>query len=505
MVARGMVVVHATEDEALAAVAAEAARAAEVPGALATTVATNAQALAVNEAVRAQRVAAGLVDDRRVAVGMDGVRIGAGDQITTRRNDPDLGVANREHWRVQEIRRGAVVAEEAGRRVTLPPGYVAQAVQLGYATTDYGAQGTTAARSVTLAGEATTAGGLYVAATRGRYENTVHVVAADLDGARDQLTAALSRDRADRGLEAARQRAEREAVAVPQPPVERPAIDPATWTSAAELDRRAEAIERRLREALRETEPRPVMDDATWQAADVRDRQAAAAARERAAGHRREAARAEAGRPDLLASATGDYLGAREAARTIEEGPGRFRRHAGRVDEAEALRRQVASRWSDYQLPDAAWSDETVRSAAERAVDRSLARTVKDHRRAAAQEERRAASLEGYVTDRDARQQEIRRANDLRATAREQRLPLIDQDREDLDHDRAVRDERTATMTPAEVAAADAARDSYLTTETITRLVEAGASAGRDAPRPSFEPPTMEPPGLGLEGPGLEL
>jgi hypothetical protein len=36
--------------------------------------------------------------------------------------------------------------------------------------------------------------------TRGRHRNTLHVVAADLDDAREQFTAALQRDRADRGL-----------------------------------------------------------------------------------------------------------------------------------------------------------------------------------------------------------------------------------------------------------------------------------------------------------------
>lgn len=100
MVDRGMVVVHQSEAEALTAIAAEAAQAAEAPGELATTVGTNAQAQAVNEAARAERVLAGAVDDRRVAAGMEGVRIGAGDRITTRRNDPDLGGSNRENWTV---------------------------------------------------------------------------------------------------------------------------------------------------------------------------------------------------------------------------------------------------------------------------------------------------------------------------------------------------------------------------------------------------------------------
>ena len=117
-----------------------------------------------------------MVDDVRVAAGMDGARIGAGDRIVTRRNDAAADVANRETWTVEAIRTdGAVLARHRDRRVRLDAGYVAEAVQLAYATTDYGNQGVTVDRSVTWVSEATTAGGLYVGATRGRYDNTLHV------------------------------------------------------------------------------------------------------------------------------------------------------------------------------------------------------------------------------------------------------------------------------------------------------------------------------------------
>jgi len=69
------------------------------------------------------------------------------------------------------------------------PAYVASAAQLGYATTDYGNQGVTTERSLTWVGEATSAAGLYVGATRGRYGNTVHVVADGLDDARAEIVA----------------------------------------------------------------------------------------------------------------------------------------------------------------------------------------------------------------------------------------------------------------------------------------------------------------------------
>ena len=130
------------------------------------------------------------------------------------------------------------------------PAYVASAAQLGYATTDYGNQGVTTERSLTWVGEATSAAGLYVGATRGRYGNTVHVVADGLDDARAEIVAALGRDRTDRGLSAGRALAEAGALAVERPatPVPQVAprrplvmprrpVDPVTWRTEAELDR----------------------------------------------------------------------------------------------------------------------------------------------------------------------------------------------------------------------------------------------------------------------------
>jgi len=77
---------------------------------------------------------------------------------------------------------GALSAREGDQRVVLEPVYVATAAQLGYATTDHANQGVTTGRSLTWVGEATSAAGLYVGATRGRYANTVHVVAGALEG-----------------------------------------------------------------------------------------------------------------------------------------------------------------------------------------------------------------------------------------------------------------------------------------------------------------------------------
>jgi hypothetical protein len=66
---------------------------------------TRDHAATFNAAIRDRLVAAGAVDDHRAAVTADGQRIGAGDAVVTRRNDPTLGVANRETWMVTRVHR----------------------------------------------------------------------------------------------------------------------------------------------------------------------------------------------------------------------------------------------------------------------------------------------------------------------------------------------------------------------------------------------------------------
>jgi hypothetical protein len=173
----------------------------------AITTATNDEARELNACIRDRRVQQGAVDNTRTSTGSDGLPIGAGDVIQTRRNDNDLGVANRQIWTVQHVGDdGAVwVRNDASRQthqrtVRLPSEYVAQYTHLAYAATAYGVQGATVMESHTVLSDALDAAGVYVGMTRGRTSNRLHVVAADLDEARDQFTAALERDRADRGL-----------------------------------------------------------------------------------------------------------------------------------------------------------------------------------------------------------------------------------------------------------------------------------------------------------------
>ena len=64
---------------------------------------TREQVAALNGAIRDRLVADGTVDDRRGVVTDAGERLGVGDRVMTRRNDRDLGVANRDTWTITGI------------------------------------------------------------------------------------------------------------------------------------------------------------------------------------------------------------------------------------------------------------------------------------------------------------------------------------------------------------------------------------------------------------------
>ena len=113
----------------------------------AVTVTSNEEARAVNSSIRDERVARGEVDDQCTAYGSDGLPIGAGDLIQTRKNRTDLGVANRQQWIVQHVADdGTLSVLEAGsdrkrqRTVRLPAEYVTEHTHLSYAATSYGVQ-----------------------------------------------------------------------------------------------------------------------------------------------------------------------------------------------------------------------------------------------------------------------------------------------------------------------------------------------------------------------------
>ncbi|PZS14678.1 MAG: TrwC relaxase, partial [Pseudonocardiales bacterium] len=199
---RGQIQVHGSDADRLAALAASAADATASGSATVVVADTREQVAALNAAIRDRLVAAGLVmdDDHNVVCTGAGERIGVGDRVATRRNDSTLRVANRDQWTVSAVHPDGTiaVAGESGER-TLPPDYVRAHLQLAYASTIHGVQGDTTSAAQVVIGEHTSAAGAYVAMTRGRETNSAHLIAGDLDDARQQWFAVFGRDRADLG------------------------------------------------------------------------------------------------------------------------------------------------------------------------------------------------------------------------------------------------------------------------------------------------------------------
>jgi conjugative relaxase-like TrwC/TraI family protein len=258
LVARGEVVVHASEVERQQVLAVKASRGELV------VADTREQVARINGLAHQLRVLTGEVtgdvtgnvsgatDAQRTT--STGERIGIGDRIATRRNDTHTDVANRETWTVTATQDGALVVDgDAGRRV-LPADYVREHVELAYATTAYGAQGQTVPVSHVSVGDHTGASSAYVGMTRGHHRNTAHFVAESLDDARRQWVDAFGRDGADLGpTHAARLAADavdRYGPTAPTGPRPR-----ARTLSPAELERREAARRRRNLELLPERPP----------------------------------------------------------------------------------------------------------------------------------------------------------------------------------------------------------------------------------------------------------
>lgn len=193
LLARGQIVVHATETERTAALAQLAAATGEL-----VIADTREQVTALNAAIRDQRPRP--VDGSPCVVTGSGELVGVGDRIATRLNNPQLRVANRATWTVTGVSAdGGLSVTGVGGRRELPRGYVQGYVELAYATTVYGAQGDTVGHAHLLVGEATGAAAAYVGMTRGRNGNTAHLVANSMDDARRQWVEVFSRSRADLG------------------------------------------------------------------------------------------------------------------------------------------------------------------------------------------------------------------------------------------------------------------------------------------------------------------
>ncbi len=170
----------ACTEQAYAAWAADSARGADAL----LLAATRDLVTHLNERARADRLAGAASFPGAEVELADGTRAGVGDPVITRANNRRLPifatewVKNGDRFTVRAVGRdGAldVTHTGTGRRITLPAGYVAEHVQLGYATTVHGAQGVTAdvCHTVLTGGESRQL--LYVALSRGRAANHLYL------------------------------------------------------------------------------------------------------------------------------------------------------------------------------------------------------------------------------------------------------------------------------------------------------------------------------------------
>ncbi len=176
----------------------------------------------LNRRARAERLLAGTADDRRAVMLAGDVEASAGDTILTRRNDRhlrygrDAWVRNGTRWQVLHVHRdGSITARrvDAGQGtdavslrsaspglpiVRLPATYVAEHVDLGYATTVQRAEGITTDTAHLIATPSMTRELAYVGMTRGRDTNTVFVPLDHPD--REDNHSSLTEQATDDGL-----------------------------------------------------------------------------------------------------------------------------------------------------------------------------------------------------------------------------------------------------------------------------------------------------------------
>ena len=136
----------------------------------------------LNNRARADRVATGEVAESGLSLA-DGTIAGVGDEVVTRENNRLLAtgkgwVKNGDRWQVIATSNdGTMTIRRLGGRgeVILPSDYVAEHVELSYATSAYRAQGRTLDTAHAMITSTTPREVLYVAATRGREANLLYV------------------------------------------------------------------------------------------------------------------------------------------------------------------------------------------------------------------------------------------------------------------------------------------------------------------------------------------
>jgi conjugative relaxase-like TrwC/TraI family protein len=136
----------------------------------------------LNVRARADRVLEGTVSGGGLPIA-DGQTAGVGDDVVTRQNNRLVTtgrtwVKNGDRWLVTATYPdGSMALRRANRsgEVLLPADYVAQHVELAYATTAYRSQGRTTDTTHSLVAPTTTREVLYVSATRGRESNSLYI------------------------------------------------------------------------------------------------------------------------------------------------------------------------------------------------------------------------------------------------------------------------------------------------------------------------------------------
>jgi conjugative relaxase-like TrwC/TraI family protein len=146
---------------------------------------TNDQASALARAAREHLIGSGTVSADRPVPLRDGNEASVGDLIRTRRNDREVPagqrgfVRNRDTWTVQRVHRDGsltVASQNGGAQARLPRTYVDAHVELAYAGTAHAVQGATVDAAHMLCDPNVSREALYVALTRGRWENSAWVI-----------------------------------------------------------------------------------------------------------------------------------------------------------------------------------------------------------------------------------------------------------------------------------------------------------------------------------------
>ncbi len=372
LLARGQIRLHpdaAALREALAAAAAEHHRRGEH---VAVVVDTREQAAELNAAIRDRLVADGRVDDRargrhrgRAADRRRGPdrhppqrpRPGRGQprHLDRHRRRPGGGLRRhpRRHLPAGDVPGGVTPDPATGARV-LPADYVTAHVELAYASTAHGVQGDTVTAAHLVIGEHTGAASAYVGMTRGRAANTAHLVAADLDEAREQWIAVFARDRADLGpAHAARARRRRGRPLRPAPPAGAGARRAARGVDGrAALPSAARLLSRSATRCARSSRSKPRTPANSRNLEAARD-QTAIDARTGRDGGPRTAARPSP--PTRTGSATpcsragtASATPPAQAARVVLDGPGRLGLRRGAVARAGEQLTDWADRWRPH-------------------------------------------------------------------------------------------------------------------------------------------------------------